>query len=897
MLTGTDLGSYRVLEKLGEGGMGEVYRARDAKLDRDVAVKILPEFFASDPDRLMRFDREAKTLAALNHPNIAQIYGLEDSGRVRALVMELVPGDDLSQVIQRGPAPLEHAVSIARQIADALEAAHEAGIVHRDLKPANVKVREDGTIKVLDFGLAKAFGPADVSSGAAAPGVSQAHSPTFTSPALTQMGTILGTAAYMSPEQAKGKAVDKRADIWAFGIILIEMLTGRPLFAYESIAETLGAVVRAEVDWSRLPSDTPPRLRALLERCLQPDPRLRLRDIGDARFELQHYADPPPGSAATPAKPASGRSRLLWISAAAVALAAIPAATWLSTGSPPPAPVLKVSIPLPDGMEFSQAASVPTSIAVAPDGGTIAFAAIAAEGAEPTLYLRRLDADESVEVPDSRGVRSAFFSPDSRWVAFVAGGTLRKVPLSGGAAVVVAGGIRNFWGGTWLSDGSIIYSDPQPTGEMLYRVAAAGGTPSLISRVERLDMDHSFPTLLGADELIISRWTGGLYASGQIARYSLRTNTVSELLIDGGSNGRLVSDHLVYARGGELLAAGFDTASRTVIGTPFRVLDGMFAERQYASPHFDVSPSGVLAYAPRSAAAAPSQLVLLGRDGSTEPLVSDPYLDEASVRISAESRYVVHRGLSPEGDLELWTYDRTARRRGRLTSIKGEEYNPVFSRDGRSVIFAAWRGAWGMHQAPLLGGSETPVVFADGTPSLRPWSFSPDGRWLLVTHDMEGGGDLGVADMSVQPHVVRWLPVAKSTEWSPRVAPDGRHVAYESDQGGQRQVWIVPFSAGEFGTAAPVSREGGTRPFWSADGAILYFSSGPSLLAIDAGNNRPLDQVAEPRLVGTFKDAHIVDVAVDGRFVAVRHQHAPITRINLVVNFHRLLNDITAARK
>ncbi|HYX82041.1 MAG TPA: protein kinase, partial [Gemmatimonadales bacterium] len=465
---GSRLGPYEIVGSLGAGGMGEVYRARDTRLHREVAIKVLPDLFAADPERLGRFEREAKTLAALNHTHIAQIYGFEQSGDTSALVMELVEGEDLAQRIARGAIPLDEALAIARQIADALEAAHELGIIHRDLKPANIKVRPDGTVKVLDFGLAKA----------AVPDVAVANSPTFTA-AATQMGMIIGTAAYMAPEQARGKAIDKRADIWAFGCVLYEMLTGHQAFAADTVTDIVAAVVKSDPDWTVLPADTPPRLRELLRRCLDKEPRKRLRDIGDARLELDaisavgHVTDPilRPGARLPPSS--SWSPRVPWIAAAAAAIAALAVAAVHLSEKPADSEAINLALLPPAGAVFHE-------IELSPDGRKIAFTAQDGTG-RTQLWIRSLDSPTPRALNATQGASYPFWSPDSRSVAFFAQGKLKKVPDSGGPPQVLAEAPVGR-GGTWNRDGVIVFAPRLD--DVLYRVADVGGEAIPVTRLD-----------------------------------------------------------------------------------------------------------------------------------------------------------------------------------------------------------------------------------------------------------------------------------------------------------------------------------------------------------------------------------------------------------------------------
>jgi eukaryotic-like serine/threonine-protein kinase len=518
MLTGQDLGSYRVLEKLGAGGMGEVYRARDKRLDRDVAIKILPDLFAADPDRLMRFEREAKTLASLNHPHIAQVYGIEDlpprdgSHGLHALVMELVDGEDLSARIARGALPLDEALPVARQVAEALEAAHETGVIHRDLKPANIKVRPDGTVKVLDFGLAKAMEPAAGSGSAGA-----MNSPTFTSPARlrhgygegTQVGIILGTAAYMAPEQAKGRTVDRRADLWAFGVILYEMLTGRLPFAGEDVSEMIASVIKDDVPWNALPADVPPSVRRLLRRCLEKDPKRRLSSMADARLDLEEIQEAPPSLQA----PAPGGGRLLWpaLLAAGVAGIAISAVGMYMArpGTAPNAPMIRAVLPLQGVAAARLIGKDDATIAVSPDGQLLAYV----NEQRSAIMLHDLATGESRAILQGGEVGAPFFSPDGRHLAYIAGvggsirtavwGSLKTIPVTGGAATNLVDDITGLKGASWGDDGWIYYSPSPAFG--LWRVRADGGAPEKLTEPDagNGEKTHRLPFVLPGSRAVL----------------------------------------------------------------------------------------------------------------------------------------------------------------------------------------------------------------------------------------------------------------------------------------------------------------------------------------------------------------------------------------------------------
>ena len=601
--------------------MGQVYRATDAKLKRQVAIKVLPPSLAVDADRLARFQREAEVLASLNHPNIAAIYGLEESGGMTALVMELVEGDDLSQRIARGALPLDEALPIAKQIAEALEAAHDQGIIHRDLKPANIKVRGDGAVKVLDFGLAKAMDPAGASA------VNAANSPTLTGHA-TALGMILGTAAYMAPEQAKGKAVDKRADIWAFGVVLYEMLAGRSAFAGETVTDIIAAVVTRDADWTALPAATPASIRRLLGRCLKKDPKRRLRDIGDVRFEIDEtiargFSDARSAELmSTPVRPAGVPlgGKLAWTVVGAALGAALAAALAWSGAWPPTPPSeshpLRVSIVHTEGSEVA-------APAISPDGRRVAYRARRGDGM-PLLWVRDLASDESQSLPGTEDAALPFWSPDSRDLGFFAGGALKRVAAAGGPVRVVTDSIGPWsgYGGSWAVDGTIAVSGQ--TG--LFRVPAEGGVMTALTKLPSGDWAHFWPSFLpdGRRFLFTAKlWTRTAEASDQgIYLGSLDSPTIERLLPDLSSAVYAAPGYLVFVREGTLAAAPFDLASGRVTGAPIAIGGAVAMDAQFYFAGISASADGTLAVRPPPAVVFPesnalkTELRLVDRSGT-----------------------------------------------------------------------------------------------------------------------------------------------------------------------------------------------------------------------------------------------------------------------------------------
>ena len=606
---GDRLGHYDVTALLGEGGMGQVWQATDTQLNRQVALKILPDAFAADPDRLARFTREAQILASLNHPNIAAIHGIEEAEGTRALVLDLVEGPTLADRISKGPIPLDEALPIAKQIAEALEAAHEAGVIHRDLKPANIKVREDGTVKVLDFGLAKALDPT--------PQGDLDQSPTLTA-AATQMGVILGTAAYMSPEQAKGKLVDRRADIWAFGAVLFEMLTGRPLFEAGEISEMLASVVLKEPDLSAVGPDVPVALQSLLRRCLVKDPKRRLRDIGEARILLGDDAatrEPLGHDVAGAQRGASQRARsrgLAFVATFAVGAAVAGALiSGLIEGEPGEGDgITRFDVRAPEGYSIGSTSGV----AVSQDGQRMVYAASAVTG-DQRLFLRERDQIEPVPLAGTENGLYPFLSPDGEWVGFFTSGEIKVRALAGGAAATLAFG-GSTGGASWGPDGTIVFS---VWFDALYRIDAGGG------ELRRLTSPAEGTSLIWPEFLpdgsgvLFTITTGGTIDEKQVALLSFDTGEVDVLI--NGTGGRLLpTGHLVFGRADSLWAVPFDTEQRAVVGTPVPVVDGMQVNLPFGWSHYAVGLNGTLAYLPATRVSGPTRLVWADPSGGLEPI-------------------------------------------------------------------------------------------------------------------------------------------------------------------------------------------------------------------------------------------------------------------------------------
>ena len=863
---GTTFGPYTVTAKIGEGGMGEVYQARDTKLDRDVALKVLPEAFTSDPDRLVRFEREAKLLASLNHQNIGGIYGLEEAEGVRALVLELVEGPTLADRITDGPIPLEEALPIARQIAEALEAAHEQGVIHRDLKPSNVKVKADGTVKVLDFGLAKAFQP-----DASDPNLSASPTVSLTA-AATQMGMVIGTAAYMAPEQAKGKVVDKRADIWAFGAVLYEMLTGKRVFAGADVSDTLAFVLTKEIDWTILSADTPPSVQNLLRRCLQRDPRRRLRDIGEARIGIDESDAMPSGAAQ-----ASSATRLhIWqrpfpaMAILATVAGIAGGAVWSSTARDS-SPVVRFMIP------FEGLARLPgnpgTGLALSPDGGTLVYSAI--EGDRGQLYLRDLDELDARVLRGTEGGRSVFWSPDGQSVGFFADGALKTMALAGGASDTLCP-VRGFGGASWGVDNTVVFS--AGVNSPLLRVSALGGVPEPLTVLDEGQRGHLWPQVLpgGAAVLFTVLGPGPADRSTRIAVHAFGSGE-HEVLLEGASARYISTGHLVFARGTTLWMAPFDAASLAVTGPASPVLEDVLFAGPGAS-QFTVAPNGSLAYAPESAGGRRSSMVVsVDREGRATPLteVRDTYI---SPRLSPDQSQLAF-GI----ESDVWTMGLARGDRTRITRGRGVGFTatPTWTPDSRSVTYVA---------AAEPGSSDfaiyTQPADASGTPErllvrshgVLPNSWSPDGETLAYYESLpDTARDLWTLTPSRGAEPSLFL----ATEFNERAAdfsPDGRWLAFVSDASGQDEVYVRPFPRDDAGQET-ISTGGGTEPVWSPTGSELFYRSGSELMAVEIDLGPPFDVgQAHALFLDTYERDEsgalglpFYDVAADGeRFVMIQ---------------------------
>ena len=811
---------YRITAKLGEGGMGAVYRATDTKLNRDVAIKILPPAFAEDAARMQRFEREAQLLAALNHPNIAAIYGIEEG----AIVMELVEGADLA-----GPLPVDTLIDYARQIAAGLEAAHEKGIVHRDLKPANIKVTPEGRVKLLDFGLAKAREESSAASGAASPTMS----PTL-SLAMTQAGMILGTAAYMSPEQARGKPVDRRADIWAFGVILYELLTGHLLYGGgETITDTIAAVVTRDPDWSALPADTPPRLRRLIERCLRKDPKLRMRDIGEARIALDE-PEPAP-AAATPAAAAGSRARL-WIAATAVSTVALLALAAVHFRETPAArEMVRFTVAAPHDGSFGSF----NNLAVSPDGRKLLFSATAS--GRTTLWLRTLDSAEARPLPGTENGSFPFWSPDSKFVGFTSEGMLKKIDLAGGPAQTLCrvGPSAPTTGG-WTRDGYIYFANGR---EGIFRVSQAGGEPVAITRtnLENGESFHAYPTPLPDGRHMLMLMTAGPVEQNTIFLVSLDgkekkpvTKSIRSFGYVPPQEGQSVG-HLLVMRQDTLMAMPVNPATFETAGDPFPLAEHV--GNALSQAFFSVSPNGTLAYHAGDTVGS-RQLTWFDRTGKALSTVGGPG-EYGNIALSRDTT----RAATTQNDsarLDLWIFDLARGVPSRFTFEGTENVDPVWSPDGTKIAFAAHRKDqyYTLYIKDSSGvAPEQQVQRADGQE--RPTDWSPDGRFLMYTHTGTHGTGLWTVADPLDPSKRKASPFIDEQynttqgQFSPGTAESPRWVAYSSIES-RREIEVFvqsfPAGAGKF----QVSTGGGTQPRWRRDGKELFYMAGNGkVMAVD----------------------------------------------------------------
>jgi serine/threonine protein kinase/Tol biopolymer transport system component len=886
-LIGRQLGPYQLISELGRGGMGEVYEAKDTKLGRNVAIKVLSEEFAKDEMRIARFRREAKLLASLNHPNIAALYELEESDGMEFLVLECVSGETLAERIKRGRIPIDDALPLFRQIAEALEAAHEKGIIHRDLKPANIKVTPEGNVKVLDFGLAKALAREIPAQGLTQSTVSISDA--------TETGVLLGTAPYMSPEQARGNAVDRRADIWAFGCCLHESLSGRATFLRKSASETIAAILKEEPGWQSLPDDTPPGIRNLLRRCLAKDPNHRLQHIGDARVEIEEAIELQ--SRQVPKEPRIQRTRRMLVSAKIMAVLAVAAVLsgllfWFlpNAGMPPAQNVTRVVITLPDGLSLSDD---PIGVAISPDGKEVVF--VATGGGGRRLYSWPMQEEfEAKPIPGTDGACSPFFSPDSQWIGFFAEGKLKKVKFGGAVPITLCDFEHNvaeddFYGiysscATWGADDNIYLTHSQTPG--LSRVSAEGGEPEAIAGIERRkdELRYNSPQLLpGGHRVLFTISIGGGYSNDSIVAASLDTGE-RRTLIKGGTRGRYVeSGHLMYFSGESLMAVPFNLKQMKVAGPPLP-LPQQRQNETWLPGNFSTSKQGILVYVKRQSVSE-RELIWVDRHGNVQP-------------IPVKLRMYWMPRLSPDGRrLCLTATDRIMKtwildlERGDLTLFGSRSHIGVWTPDGKRIAFSSnreghshnlfWQPADGSGAAERLTTSD---YHED------PASWSPDGKVLAFARNHPNTGwDIWLLHMDgrrEEPFLVTNLD-----EFHPMISPDGRWIAYVSSKSGTCNVYVQSFP--DRGREHPISTGYGNDPLWSPNGKELFYRDGNKVMAV-AVETDPVFDAKKPELLFEAPTLGSVgygsanyDITKDGRrFIMIRPKAQPIpTQIHVVLNW------------
>ncbi|MFN0152203.1 MAG: protein kinase domain-containing protein [bacterium] len=878
------IGPYIVEREIGRGGMGVVFLARDPRLDRAVAIKALPEEFAADAERLARFTREAKLLASLNHPNIASIHGLEEIDGARYLILEYVSGANLAERLVRGALSIEDALSVCGQIAAGIEAAHEAGVIHRDLKPGNVILTADGVAKVLDFGLARGGGDGGESSS------NLSHSPTM-SLSATRAGVLLGTAAYMSPEQARGRAVDRRADVWSFGCVLFECLTGKIAFAGETISDTIAAVLKSEPEWSALPNATPRAIERLLRRCLDKDAKRRLRDIGDARIEMEEALaamrsgvrdDAHAHAAATP----PWRRALPWGVAAAAAIAAVVSLAQRprNSSAPPPAPTY-VAISVPPELPIDLGSNT-EGLAMSPDGRRIAYLE---DGSQKwQIAVRSLDSFEFTALTGTDGADNPFFSPDGEWIAYFDEGALRKIPVTGGAPVKLCQ-VDRAPGGCWGADGTIVFAGGWSGG--LFRVSAEGGEAREFTKLDaaRDEVSHRWPQILpdGRHVLFTVKTANMEVFDDALIEVCDMTTGEAKLVVEDGTFGRYVAGHLLYMRGGTIFAAPFDLARLEVTGAARPVVEDVIAWPASGCGFFAVSKNGDLVYGAGPPRAGLASLVWVARDGTQTPITSEKRHYQAP-RISSDGRSIVTQ-INAAND-KIWRIDAERGTLTRLTSGAGNDQMPVWSPDGK----------WIAHLSDLVGDGDVHLLAADGGGAserlvegpLREFAsgFSSDGSLVAFTRqDPKTGWDIWFApvegDRTPRPFLATTFDEGMLT-----FSPDGRWVAFVSSESGDGDIYVQPYPGS--GAKTQVSRGGGWAPRWSSDSRELFYLVEDSLAVVSVGSSAT-QQFGAPKMLFATTDYRLggdgsYDVSRDGaRFVMVKGDSVPPAPayLNLVLNW------------
>ena len=869
---GQTISHYRIVEKIGQGGMGEVYLAEDLTLDRKVALKFLPDAFTSDPERMARFEREAKLLASLNHPNIAGIYGLEQADGNRFLVLEYVEGETLQARLSKGALPLEDALALCRQIAEGLEAAHEKGVIHRDLKPANVMITAEEKVKILDFGLAKAFSDETQS-------IDSSQSPTLTE-AMTQPGVILGTAAYMSPEQAKGKSVDRRADIWAFGCILYECLTGKKVFEGETVTETLAAILREKPDWQALPATTPHNIRFLLKRCLAKERNKRFRDTADVQIQIEEAGDVSTEAETVYIK----RTRLSRIMAAAAVILiislAIPA--FLYFRGEEPAEAITFYISTPQNLDDY-------AMEVSPDGRLVAYTAISS-GSDQVLCVRRLNSLTPEELDGTEGVTSFFWSPDSRSIAFIAEGRLRRKEISGGPPKDICIAPTEY-GGTWGSNGTILLS----AGTELHLVSAEGGeaapllTPGQFQDVEGFyrpnflpDGRHYFYSIQFDDPS-----KNGVYLKSI-------DSDIEKRILDGNTRAFFVEPgYLLYHREGTLFAQPFNAKKLSTTGGEVRVsgIDVMFEQRGYAA--FSASINGVLIYREK-AEQIQSQFVWYDRTGERQGIFGEPQLYFPEFDLSPDEKMIAMTISNPSGTVwDIGILDIPRNIQVNITNDAAADGYPRWSPDGKQIAYTSRQKGGGLY-VKELGASGIGTLLLD-SPGIKETmgAWSQDGQYIAYVNRTGPQEDIWILPISGEKKEFPFIE-APGVQNKPVFSPDGKWLAYQSNESGKYEIYVVSFPGKE--QSQRISNNGGVQPHWRDDGRELYYLGlDGELLAVDI-NPENIAYSGKPHIlfetkIDVWVNASQYSVAPDGqRFLILEPlaERTP-TPITVVTNWTSLL--------
>jgi eukaryotic-like serine/threonine-protein kinase len=903
-MIGKTLGHYRVVQELGRGGMGEVYLADDLNLNRKVALKFLPDAFTGDPERMARFEREAKLLASLNHPNIAAIYGLEQAEGKRFIEMELVEGETLAQSLSKGALPVEEALGVCRQIAEGLEAAHEKGVIHRDLKPANVMITEGDKVKILDFGLAKALADEGQS-------VDSSQSPTLTE-AMTRPGVILGTAAYMSPEQAKGKAVDKRADIWAFGCILYECLTGKRVFEGETVTETLAAVLRAEPDWQLLPSTTQPNQRLVLRRCLQRDSKLRYHDIGDTRLDMEPLANH-----SSEVLISSRKASLIW----SVVCAAVMLLVGIIIGPAlmqyfQPAPAAQVSraiMKIAPGHLLAgwedMGRPTRTAMAFSSDGKFVVYSAIEETPnpqKESQLYLRRMDQLESTPIAGTAGGISPFLSPDDRWIAFWAEEKLKKVPVEGGVATVLCD-VPQMFGADWGRNDSIIFSGEHFSG--LSKVSADGGIPEILTKPDpkREESGHRLPSWLPNGKAVLFTITGHPWDQHpRLALFKLDSREWSILLEDAADARCVFPEQLVFLRRGTLMAVRFDPEKLKTIGQPIALFENVmqgfsiWSERNTGAGQFSISKAGSLVYAEGGISPDPkNSLVWLDHKGVEQPVMPQQFPFFAP-RLSPDGQRIAYRTIGEKG--QLWVYDLATGINSRLTN-EGRASFPIWTPDGNRIVFrwAKWLTA-NLFWMPYYGSLPMERLTTSEYEQY-PGSWSADGKTIAMV-EAHQNFNFDIALFDIRSGSVKPFLNSQFGERDPDLSANGRWIAYSSDESGSREVYARPFSGS--GMKRQVSNDGGAEPLWAKNNKQLFYRRQDQVWVVDVGTEGELT-TSKPRMLfeksgyQSCGPIRCYDLSHDGqRFLMVKLEQSkstPVTEMILVQNWLEELNRLVPLGK